>query len=52
MAPLLAMMDQQWLTVFTALYKNPATKAATPDLINELLEKGGIDYWELKKVIA
>lgn len=44
--------DRQWFTVFTTLYNNPTTKAATLDLINELLEKGGSDYWELKKVIV
>ena len=44
--------DQQWLAVFTTLYTNPETKTETLDLINELLEKGGSDYWELKKVIT
>lgn len=43
--------DQQWFTVFTTLYNKPKTQTATLELINELLEKGGSDYWELKKVI-
>lgn len=44
--------DQQWFTVFSTLYKNSETRTATITLINELIEKGGSDYWELKKVIA
>jgi hypothetical protein len=44
--------ESQWFTVFTTLYKNEETKVATLALINELLEKGGSDYWELKKVIT
>ncbi len=44
--------ESQWFTVFTTLYNNEKTKVATLALINELLEKGGSDYWELKKVIT
>lgn len=44
--------DRQWFSVFTKLYNNPKTQAATLELINELIEKGGSDYWELKKVIT
>lgn len=44
--------ESQWFTVFTTLYNNESSKAATLALINELLEKGGSDYWELKKVIT
>lgn len=43
--------DLAWFQVFNMLYKHPATKDATVELINELIEEGGSDYWELKKVI-
>lgn len=44
-------VDREWFDVFKNLLNNPATKAGTIDLIDELVREGGSPFWGLKKLI-
>ena len=44
-------VDREWFDVFKNLLQNPATKAGTIDLIDELVRDGGSPFWGLKELI-
>lgn len=44
-------VDREWFDVFKNLLQNPATRAETIDLIDELVREGGSPFWGLKKLI-
>lgn len=44
--------EREWYRAVEYLYNNTLTRDLTVELIDELLEKGGSDYWDLKKIIT
>lgn len=44
-------VDREWFDVFKNLLQNPATKAGTIDLVDELVREGGSPFWGLKKLV-
>ncbi len=43
--------DNQWIETFEILYRNPATKAGTDGLINDLVRDGTQAFWPLKRIL-
>lgn len=42
----------EWIEAFEILYRNPATRAGTDGLINELVRDGTQAFWPLKRILA
>ena len=43
---------EEWMETFEILYRNPATRAGTDGLINELVRDGRQAFWPLKRILA
>ena len=46
------MLDEEWYKALKILHDNTETKSDTKILINQLIEKHGAIFWELKKILG